>query len=68
MITILRDLFGPGTWGTAGNLVASAMLTVPAVIISHIRAYRQRERHHEDMKQHVTNSTGGPDGQDNGNA
>jgi hypothetical protein len=21
-VTILRDLFGPGTWGTAGNLVA----------------------------------------------
>lgn len=61
MKTILLDLFGPGTWGTAGNLVASAILTVPAVIVTHVRAYRQRERHHEDMKQHVSAATGGGD-------
>lgn len=54
MKTILLDLFGPGTWGTAGNLVASAILTVPAIVITHVRAHRQRQRHHEDMKQHVT--------------
>ena len=56
MTTILRDLFGSGTWGTGGNLVASALLTVPTVLITHIRAYRQRQRHHEEMKQHVTNT------------
>ena len=28
MRTILNDLFGSGTWGTGGNLVASALLTV----------------------------------------
>lgn len=64
MKTILAGLFGPGTWGTGGNLVASAILTVPAVVIAHVRAYRQRQRHHEDMKQHVTNSTGGNAGAD----
>lgn len=62
MITILNDLFGPGTWGTSGNLVASAILTVPTIVITHLRAHRQRQRHHEDMKQHVTDSTGGSDG------
>lgn len=25
-MTILRDLFGPGTWGTGGNLVAAVLL------------------------------------------
>lgn len=64
MRTILLDLFGPGTWGTAGNLVASAILTVPAIVISHVRAHRQRQRHHEDLKQHITNSTGGNAGED----
>lgn len=47
---ILRDLFGAGTWGTGGNLVASAILTVPAVIIAHVRQYRQRERHHAEQQ------------------
>lgn len=56
MIMILRDLFGAGTWGTGGNLVASALLTVPAVIGTHIRATRQRQRNHEDMKRHVTDT------------
>jgi hypothetical protein len=58
-MTILRDLFGAGTWGTGGNLVASALLTVPTVIITHVRAYRQRERHQEELKQHVTDTMGG---------
>lgn len=62
MIAILRDLFGAGTWGTGGNLVASALLTVPAVIITHIRAHRQRQRHHEELKQHVTDTLGGAGG------
>jgi hypothetical protein len=26
----LLDLFGPGTWGTAGNLVATVILGVPS--------------------------------------
>lgn len=64
-MTILRDLFGSGTWGTGGNLVASALLTVPTIIWTHIRAHRQRQRHHDEMKQHVTNTgrahSGAPD-------
>ncbi len=62
MSALLRDLFGPGTWGTGGNLVASALLTVPAVIISHLKAARQRERHHKELKQHVTTTLGGGGG------
>ena len=32
MIAILRDLFGPGTWGTGGNLVAWALCGAVAAI------------------------------------
>jgi hypothetical protein len=53
MTTVLRELFGPGTWGTAGNLVASALLTVPALVISHVKAARQRDRHHEELKKTI---------------
>lgn len=56
---LLWILFGPGTWGTAGNMVASAILTVPAVVITHVRAYRQRERHHKELKRHVTDTLKG---------
>jgi hypothetical protein len=59
MNAILRELFGPGTWGTAGNLVASAMLTVPTVVITHVRSYRQRERQHQEMKNHVSKTIRG---------
>lgn len=45
---LLWILFGPGTWGTAGNLVASALLTVPTIVITHVRAHGQRQRHHEE--------------------
>lgn len=62
MKAILLDLFGPGTWGTSGNLVASAILTVPAIVIAHVRSYRQRQRHQDELKQHVTKATGGADG------
>ena len=61
-MTVLRDLFGSGTWGTGGNLVASALLTVPTIVCTHIRAYRQRERHQKELKQHVTDTMGGSGG------
>lgn len=33
MVTaVLRDLFGPGTWGTGGNLIASALLFTLGVL------------------------------------
>ena len=63
MTTILRDLFGAGTWGTGGNLVASALLTVPTIVVTHIRAHRQRERQYKDMKQHVTATAEGAPGE-----
>ena len=46
-------------WGQSWpNIFAPSVWVLPAVVISHIKAARQRERHHEDMKQHVTNATG----------
>lgn len=38
------------------NTVSPSAWTLAAVVISHVRSARQRERHHEDMKQHVTNT------------
>lgn len=50
-------------WGPMWpNMFAPSAITLAAVAVSHIKARRQRERHHEDMKQHVTASTGGSDG------
>lgn len=53
MTAILRDLFGPGTWGTGGNLVASALLFTLGVIGAWLGRHRIRafvtgfwERHH----------------------
>lgn len=57
MRTILNDLFGPGTWGTGGNLVASALLTLPAIAWSHVRTSRQAKAAHRiaaDLYQHHT--------------
>jgi hypothetical protein len=38
------------------NTVAPSVWAILAVAVSHVKAARQRERHHEDMKQHVTQS------------
>lgn len=73
MRTILNDLFGPGTWGTGGNLVATALLAVPTMVTGFMHAARQRRRqheekmaqaqaHHEELKQHVTDTMGGGNG------
>jgi hypothetical protein len=43
------------------NMVAPSLWVLPAVVISHVKSARQRERHHEDMKQHVTKAVGGTD-------
>lgn len=34
MIAILRDLFGPGTWGAGGNIAAAPILAVAAALIT----------------------------------
>jgi len=42
-------------WGPMWpNMFAPSMITLGAVAVSHVRAHRQRQRHHEEMKQHVT--------------
>jgi hypothetical protein len=53
-------------WGPMWpNMFAPSASTVIAVVVSHVKAARQRERHHQDMKQHVTASvTGGSQGED----
>lgn len=43
------------------NVIAPSAWTILAVMVSHAKAARQRERHHEDMKQHVTKVAGGSD-------
>lgn len=48
------------------NMFAPSAITLAAVLVSHVKAARQRERHHEDMKQHVTATAGGSDGNDHG--
>jgi hypothetical protein len=58
------ELWGP-IWP---NTIAPSAWTLAAVIVSHVKAARQRERHHEDMKQHVTAATGGSDGNDHSEA
>jgi hypothetical protein len=41
------------------NTVAPSIWTLAAVIVSHVKAARQRERQHQDMKRHVTKQAGG---------
>lgn len=38
------------------NMFAPSLVTLPVVIVTHVRASRQRRRNHEDMKQHVTDA------------
>lgn len=46
------------------NMFAPSLITLPVVVVGQVKAWQQRERHHEDMKQHVTNSTEGNAGAD----
>ena len=36
------------------NVVAPSLWTLLAVIVSHLKRTRQAERHHQEMKEHVT--------------
>ena len=41
MITgLLRDLFGPGTWGTGGNLVATVILGALSLIAAFLGRHK----------------------------
>jgi hypothetical protein len=46
------ELWGP-IWP---NTVAPSVWTLAAVAAAHVRSARQRQRHHEDLKQHVTDT------------
>ena len=41
------------------NMFAPSMITLAAVAVSHVKAARQRQRHHEELKQHVTDTRKG---------
>lgn len=44
------------------NVVAPSLWTILAVGAAHVRSYRQRERQHREMKQHVTDTQAGKPG------
>jgi hypothetical protein len=48
-----RDLWQP-MWP---NMFAPSVITLAAIVISHVRRSRQARRHHEDLKAHVTKET-----------
>lgn len=54
------DLWGP-MWP---NVFSPNVWTVVAVLCHLVATLAQQRRNHEDMKQHVTNSTGGSAGAD----
>lgn len=37
---ILSDLFGPGTWGTAGNIVAAVLLGALSAVAAYLGRHR----------------------------
>lgn len=60
-MTVLRDLFGAGTWGAGGNFVAWVLCGGIGFGWSHVKAVRrhkelmaQNEAHHQALKAHVT--------------
>lgn len=38
------------------NMFAPSLVTIPVVIVGHVKAARQRRRLHDDMKRHVTDT------------
>jgi hypothetical protein len=50
-------------WGVSWpNIFAPSVWTVLAIVVSHIRASRQRERQQAELKQHVTDTHAGKPG------
>jgi hypothetical protein len=56
VITILRDLFGPGTWGTGGNMVAWVICGAIGgvwlrrkLITHHAQVLAQAAQHHKEQ-------------------
>lgn len=49
------ELWGP-MWP---NMFAPSLITIPVVVAAHVKASRQRQRNHDDMKAHVTSTAGG---------
>ena len=48
---LIGDLFGPGTYGVTGNLIAWMICGIPTVIISGWHHRRQLARHIERLEQ-----------------
>ena len=49
------ELWGP-MWP---NIFAPSALTLAAVIITHVRSWRQKERHQQELKDHITTTISG---------
>lgn len=57
------ELWGP-MWP---NMFAPSAFTLIGLVVSHIKRARQAERHHQELKQHVTETLGGaPDSESEG--
>jgi hypothetical protein len=41
------------------NVFAPSAITLAAVVISHVKQIRQRDRHHQELKDHITKTIGG---------
>lgn len=44
------------------NIFAPSVWVIPAVVISHVKQSRERKRHLEELKRHVTDTHGGSGG------
>jgi hypothetical protein len=44
------------------NTIAPSAWTLAAVAVAHVRASRQRQRNHEDLKKHVTKTASESEG------
>lgn len=71
-MNIVRDLFGAGTWGAGGNLVAWVLCGGLAFSWSHAKAearhqeaLAQQRKQHAELKQHITDATATPPPSDN---
>lgn len=43
-MTILRDLFGPGTWGAGGNLAAAPILAALSLLAAYLARHKITSR------------------------
>ena len=63
MYAFLHHWFIVDLWENMwSNVMAPSAITLAAVVISHIKQIRQRERHHQELKDHITKTMGSQNG------